>query len=77
MRSPLCAGSPGTVQPQSPYRHALQHSPPDNAGSVRQMTPSPRQTAVQNQTTVYSPYTGVPKAVHNTPGHSVGKIHDI
>lgn len=59
VRSPMYAGSPGSIQPQSPYRHALQHSPPDHVGVVRQMALSPHQMTVQNQSAGYLPYSGM------------------
>ena len=77
VRSPLYAGSPGAVQPQSPYRHALQHSPPDHMGTVRQMASSPHQTAVQNQPTAYPPYAGITQAVHSTTGQPMGMYSTV
>ncbi|XP_078354070.1 nipped-B-like protein isoform X1 [Oculina patagonica] len=70
VRSPMYAGSPGALQPQSPYRHAaLQQSPPDQAGP-RQMASSPHQFPVQNHAVPYSPYSGTPQGAHSSAGHS-------
>lgn len=71
----MYAGSPGSVQPQSPYRHALQHSPPDQVGGMQQMASSPHQAVGQNHPTAYSPYTGMTKAVQNTTGYPTSKMH--
>ncbi|KAJ7372541.1 hypothetical protein OS493_019050 [Desmophyllum pertusum] len=71
VRSPLYAGSPGALQPHSPYRHAaLQHSPPDQVGGPRQMASSPRTFAVQNHAAPgYPPYSGTTQVAHSSPGH--------
>lgn len=77
VRSPMYAGSPGALQPHSPYRHAaLQQSPPDQVGP-HQMASSPHQFAVQNPTAPYSPYSGTTQAAHNSAGQPRGVFLSI
>ena len=68
----MYAGSPGSIQPQSPYRHALQHSPPDHVGVVRQMALSPHQMTVQNQSAGYLPYGGMTQGGQSSNAQPTG-----
>lgn len=69
----MCAGSPRSIQPQSPYRHALQHSPPDHVGVMRHMASSPHQVALQNQSSGYpSQYSGMVPGVQSSSEQPAG-----
>lgn len=69
VRPPLYAGSPGALQPHSPYQRTTpQHSPPDQGASPHQMASSPHQFAVQNHIAPYSPYCGTAQGSHSSTG---------
>ena len=75
VRSPLYAGSPGALQPHSPYQRTTpQHSPPDQGASPHQMASSPHQFAVQNHIAPYSPYCGTAQGSHSSTGQLRGVL---